>query len=161
MSETPTQTRINLSESRSAAFYAHGLQLGLSVAVLSLDVYGVHYIPYNVLVSSLIVVSISTLLARRRSTKCSRSVPFLYAFILFQRSCGCGNSTAHTLLAPIISGCSYFGLLTSQLLHTSLRDGGPSGVPMTSATRIFVQWVRSEAWTTTRQRRSMPFMGRW
>jgi hypothetical protein len=74
MSETTVQTRINLSESRSVALCAHGLQLSLSVAILSLDVYGVHYIPYNVLVSSLIVVSRSKLL----TTCAKRTIVSLY-----------------------------------------------------------------------------------
>jgi hypothetical protein len=41
--------------------FIHSLQLGLSVIVTCLDVYGVHYIPYNILICSLIIASTSDL----------------------------------------------------------------------------------------------------
>jgi hypothetical protein len=57
MSETATQIRSNLPEPQAAILFIHGVQLGLSVIVTCLDIYGVHYIPYNILVCSLIIAS--------------------------------------------------------------------------------------------------------
>jgi hypothetical protein len=65
MAETTTQRPKKLPEPQAIILLIHSSQLGLAVIVSCLDIYGVHYIPYNVLFCSLIIASGSVCLERQ------------------------------------------------------------------------------------------------
>jgi hypothetical protein len=65
MAETTIQGPKKLPEPQAIILSIHSSQLGLAVIVSCLDVYGIHYIPYNVFFCSLIIASGSVCLERQ------------------------------------------------------------------------------------------------